>query len=154
MNINYDDFERNVRKKVQSKNEKKKIVHKAIDTSFTNRKDLYSKRASLVEKIEKQMLSHSSSKQKIVQNMTVSWSVLNLFQLLHVLSRSLYIFLKSFLISTSSGFLNIIYLSLSSKKIVYLSMHIWRSSYFFFYSYFNSIIKSKVIIYFWGKSSL
>ena len=72
MNINYDDFERNVRKKVQSKNEKKKIVHKAIDTSFTNRKDLYSKRASLVEKIEKQMLSHSSSKQKIVQNMTVS----------------------------------------------------------------------------------
>ena len=72
MNINYDDFEKDVRKRVQSKNEKKKIVHKAIDTSFTNRKDLFSKRASLVEKVEKQMLTQSISHKSKVQNITVS----------------------------------------------------------------------------------
>ena len=48
ININYTDFEKNVRGKVKSLHEKKKIVHKAIDTSFAHRKDFFSKKVSLV----------------------------------------------------------------------------------------------------------
>ena len=57
--MNYGEFERDVRDRVKSLNDKKKIVHKAIDASFAHRKDLFSKKVNLVNKFEKQMLTHS-----------------------------------------------------------------------------------------------
>lgn len=49
VNINYSDFERDVRDKVKSLHDKKRIVHKAIDTSFANKSTSRSKRVDLIE---------------------------------------------------------------------------------------------------------
>lgn len=37
VSINYTDFEQKVRSKVQSEVENKKIIHKAINTSYSNK---------------------------------------------------------------------------------------------------------------------
>ena len=50
VSVNYGEFEKGVREKVKSVHDKKKIVHKAIDTSFTHRKDIFSKKVDLVKK--------------------------------------------------------------------------------------------------------
>ena len=59
ININYNDFEKSVRGRIRSLHDKKKIVHKAIDTSFAHRKDFFSKKVDLVNEFEKNMLTNS-----------------------------------------------------------------------------------------------
>lgn len=59
ININYGDFEKSVREKVKSMHERRKIVHKAIDTSFMHRSNFPTRKISLVHSLEKKMLSDS-----------------------------------------------------------------------------------------------
>ena len=48
-----------MREKVQSVHEKKKIVHKAIDTSFANRTNFPRRKLTRVENLERKMLTDS-----------------------------------------------------------------------------------------------
>lgn len=57
MDINYADFESNVRTRVRSLSEQKNIVKKAIRGSLARRNDLTPRKMSMITNFEKTMLS-------------------------------------------------------------------------------------------------
>ena len=61
VSINYTEFDKKVRAKLHSEHEKRKIAHKAINTSFLNKTDenLSRKKKSLLENFESSMLEKS-----------------------------------------------------------------------------------------------
>ena len=59
MNINYFEFEKEMRDRIRSEHDRKKIIHKAIDTSFANRKSINAKKVNFIDKFEKHMVSTS-----------------------------------------------------------------------------------------------
>ena len=64
VSINYTEFEQKVRSKLHSELDKKKIAHKALNTSFLNKTDqnLSLKKKSLLESFENSMLQKSFTK--------------------------------------------------------------------------------------------
>jgi hypothetical protein len=57
VDINYGDFEKNIREKVRALSEKRKIVHKAINTSLASKSHFSPKKMSLISNFEHAMLS-------------------------------------------------------------------------------------------------
>lgn len=49
ININYYEFEKEMRNRIKSEHDRKKIIHKAIDTSFANRKSFTKRKTELIK---------------------------------------------------------------------------------------------------------
>jgi len=57
VDINYNEFEQNIRDKVRSLSEHRSIIKKAINGSLAHRDDLTSRKMKLISNFEKSMLT-------------------------------------------------------------------------------------------------